>query len=714
MKLLLGISLALSFASSYCNSDVVTEPVSLYSYFTSEGVGSGLTAQNNQFNLNGKDLKILSGSLHYFRVHPSYWRLRLQQYKAAGLNTVDVYVPWNLHEPQRDEFDFGTGDSQFSPFLNLTRFVEMIKEEDMFAIFRAGPYICGEWEFGGLPSWLLHEHPMFVRTSFGPYQERAEIYLKQVIAQVKDLQFYTAEGSVGGPIIMAQIENEYGNFGYGDHPRDKQHLKFLKNVMIQEGIESLLFTSDTPTLTADWGNIDGELMTANFKWGSEDELLRIKELRPDSPILVTEFWPGWFDHWFEENHNILKDEDFRIILGNIFGANGSVNFYMFHGGTNFGYMNGANILGYNGIEVKPGYAPDGTSYDYDAPISESGQYNDKYFSTLEMIMAYDPLYSQLTHPAEPPAVVGPRVYPEVLFQQYLPYWDLLEQVPDIAREVHVKPTAMEQLNINNENGQSYGYIIYRKEVQIKWGSLLKVRGHSRDLMQVLINGVQVNEPIVSAMDLGTKFGSWGLRDSEYLFLDHLEGCETLCTLDIMVENLGRVNFGSPHNYQALKGLWEGDVLLDNVILEDWEHIAVEMKPQWLEGLHSWQPFVYEDNLQTGPRLLRGNLDLGFSNEVEEWEGEEMQDTFFDYDCSEGCQDWLHGTVFVNGFNIGRYYQAGPQKSLYIPGPLLKPGDNEILVFENYLGSDRMKFTDQPNYGEPINFKDYSQYFNKTK
>merc|ERR1712179_320183 len=209
--------------------------------------------------------------------------------QAAGLNTVDVYVPWNLHEPRRGEFDFGEGNSQFSPFLNITRFLEMVREEDMFAIFRPGPYICGEWEFGGLPSWLLHDHPMFLRSSFAPYEERAEIILHEIISRVRHLQFFTENGSKGGPIIMTQIENEYGNSGYGDHPRDKDHLRFLKSVIQQEGVESLLFTSDNPILSEDWGNIDYELMTANFRWDSEENLKKIKELRPNSPILVSEF-----------------------------------------------------------------------------------------------------------------------------------------------------------------------------------------------------------------------------------------------------------------------------------------------------------------------------------------------------------------------------------------------------------------------------------------
>jgi len=670
--------------------------VSLYDYFSGEGITEGLTANGDEFKLNGKELKILSGSFHYFRVHPSFWKTRLQQYKAAGLNTVDVYVPWNLHEPQRGEFDFGDGTSQFSPFLNITMFLEMIMEEDMFALLRPGPYICGEWEFGGLPGWMLHEHPMFFRSSFGPYQERAEIILHEVISRVKHLQFFTESGSKGGPLIMTQIENEFGNYGYGDHPRDKEHLKFLKSVLRQEGIETLLFTSDTPTLTGDWGNIDYELMTANFKWKSEQELQRIKELRPNAPVLVSEFWPGWFDHWFEPNHNILSEEDFRDILGNIFNANASVNFYMFHGGTNFAFMNGANILGYNGAEVSPSYVPDVTSYDYDAPLTESGHYTAKYNATLEMIAAYDPLYDLLSHPPRP-EIAPAAVYSDVAFTEFIPYWDIIEKIPEDFREVLTKPTPMEKLEINNGNGQSYGYIVYRKTLPLMPGMVLKIRGHPRDLVQVMVNGVEVNPPVLTLSDLLRNFGSWAVRDGEYELLSHLEGCEVGCTLDLLVENLGRANFGSPHNYEQKKGLWEGDILLDNEPLDDWEHIAVEMKPEWLATLDNWQPYNMEENMHFGPRLLRGSLTI--PGPVPE--NGLLPDTFFDYDCDE-CLDWKHGAVFVNGFNIGRYHQAGPQKSLYIPGPLLQEGENEIIVFENVLGSSVMKFTDIPNYGPHVN------------
>merc|ERR1719402_1786228 len=616
--------------------------VTLYQYFTGEGITEGLVADGDEFTLNGKTIKILSGSLHYFRVHPAYWRDRLRQYRAAGLNTIDVYVPWNLHEPQKDVYDFGDGTGQFSSFLDLPAFLRMAVEEDLLVIFRPGPYICGEWEFGGLPSWLLHDHPMFFRSSYAPYQERAELFLHQLISRVADLQFFTQSGARGGPIIMVQIENEFGNYGYEDHPRDKAHLTFLKSVLRAEGVESLLFTSDTPTKTLDWGNIDHELMTANFKFGSLDELSKIKQLRPNSPILVSEFWPGWFDHWFEQLHNGLSTQDFREILGNIFLYNASVNFYMFHGGTNFGYMNGGNILDVNGLVVFPYYVPDVTSYDYDAPLTESGHYTDKYEAAVEMIASYDPLAAVIEKPARP-EVAPPALYGDVIFTEFMEFKEIVSFTPASSRENHTVLRSMEQLDINNGNGQSYGYIVYRKVVSCHAGSVLTVRGHVRDLLQVFVNGAMVNQPILEMADL-PKFGSWAARDMdlEIHLADGIYSCEEGCVLDLMVENLGRANYGRPHNFQSQKkGLWEGEVLLDGVVLDNWEHIAIEQE-NWMAPKHGhWKIYNSESEQHPGVRLFRGFLAIP--------ETGELRDTFFDYDC-DGCRHWLHGAVAVNGFN----------------------------------------------------------------
>ena len=236
-----------------------------------------------------------------------------------------------------------------------------------------------------------------------------------------------------------------------------------------------------------------------------------------------------------------------------------------------------------------------------------------------------------SHP-DVPENPTPTVYSDVTLSEFIPYWNIIESVPEEFRETRSKPTPMEQLNINNGNGQSYGYIVYRKTLVLRPGMRLTIRGHPRDLVQLMINGIQVNPGIYNLADLGKNFGSWGLRDAEFELLTHLEDCESGCTMDLMVENLGRANFGAPHNFEQKKGLWEGDVLLDGVPLDDWEHIAVEMKSDWLSTLTSWEPYNAIDNIRPGPRLLRGYLsikdaipDTGI-----------YPDTFFDYDCAT-CQ-----------------------------------------------------------------------------
>ena len=306
------------------------------------------------------------------------------------------------------------------------------------------------------------------------------------------------------------------------------------------------------------------------------------------------------------------------------------------------------------------------------------------------------------HP-ELPASTPPAKYSDVEMTEFIPYWDIIENVPAEFRQTSDQALPMEKLDINGGNGQSYGYIVYRKTVSLKAGMVVTLRGHPRDLVQLMVNGVQVNPPIYDLADLGRTFGSWGLRDATFELQDHLEDCETGCTLDFMVENLGRANFGAPHNFEQKKGLWEGEILLDGRALLDWEHIALELRSDWLAspGL-TWQPYRAEDNRQPGPRLLRGVLSL---TEPPPPGATDYADTFFDYDCA-ACEDWKHGALFVNGFNVGRYYTAGPQKSLYIPGPLLHQGDNQILVFENYLGSDLLTFTDTPNYGKPSSKSDF--------
>lgn len=312
---------------------------SLYEYFTGEGgIKNGLSDKQEKFTLNNKDITIYSGALHYFRVPEPYWRDRLRKYRAAGLNTVETYVPWNLHEPEEGVFDFGQGVSDFKDFLDIVKFINLAKEEDLFVILRPGPYICAEWEFGGLPSWLLRHENLKIRTNDKQFINFVKSYLKKLFELVAPLQF-----TKGGAIIAIQIENEYGNTKEENKPVDKEYLETLKNFFTECGLVELLFTSDTPS-NGFSGTIPGVLATANFQEEPEKELQLLKKFQPDKPLMVMEYWTGWFDHWTEKHHT-RSAEKFGDVLENILSMGGSFNMYMFHGGTNWGFLNGGNIAG---------------------------------------------------------------------------------------------------------------------------------------------------------------------------------------------------------------------------------------------------------------------------------------------------------------------------------------------------------------------------------
>ncbi|PYZ99367.1 hypothetical protein A6K26_009645, partial [Gammaproteobacteria bacterium 2W06] len=633
--------------------------ISLYEYYAPGGVvSSGLLAEGDAFSLNGREILLLSGAFHYFRVHPARWRETLKKLKAAGLNAVETYVPWNLHEPRQGEFDFGGLGEPMSIFLDVRAFVQMAQEEDLFVILRPGPYICSEWDFGGMPSFLLRDYTMQVRTYYEGFRLAAATFFDNLLPKLVDLQF-----TRGGPIIAVQIENEYGNFGYSDEPRDTLYLEFLRDNLIINGFgESLFFTSDTPSQSGDLGSVPGELMTANFKTGGENELKILKEIQPDRPLMVMEFWTGWFDHWLAEVHVTWAPETFAENLEMILNHNASVNMYMFIGGTNWGFMAGANTL-----NIWPHYAPDTTSYDYDAVLTEAGDYTEKYNLAKEIIARFNPLEGIVDRP-EPPVETTKVAYPAAPVADVLDLDALLTQTPKF--ESSEGALSMELLPVNNGSGQAHGYIMYTTHVTVAApNSTLKIRGHVRDMAQVLLDGQVITQPYHNQLDVN-KFGFWNGLDKELT----LPGVGAVAELRILVENLGRVNYGAPHKYHQQKGLWEGPVLVDGVQIDEWE-----MQPMEFKGLQSLSGWTAFGGSLAAPALYRCVLEVDGAPE----------DTWLD------MSGWGKGAVFVNGFNLGRYWNAGPPKTLYLPGPLLKEGSNEIVVFEQYTASSEIMFRDTP-------------------
>lgn len=557
-----------------------------------------------EFLYDGKPVKIISGAIHYFRVVPEYWRDRLLKLKACGFNTVETYVPWNLHEPQPDEFNFeGIAD--------IVKFIKTAQEVGLMVIVRPGPYICAEWEFGGLPYWLLADGDMRLRCYHKPYLERVDKFFDALLPRLKPLL-----STNGGPIIGMQVENEYGSFG-----NDKRYLNYLKKGMIDRGIDVLLFSSDGPSDgMLQSGTLEDVFMTVNFGSRPEENFAKLREYQPDKPLVCMEYWNGWFDHWGIEHHT-RDGEDVADVLDRMLKMGGSVNFYMFHGGSNFGFYNGANLY--------DKYSPTVTSYDYDAPLSESGDPTEKYYAVQEVLSKYVEVDKDLI-----PESIPKKAYGKLELTEKACLFDNLDRISQPIKSSCPEP--MEKL------GQDYGFILYRTKIQgpRKDNHLFIQDVHDRAL--IFIDG---------------EFKGVYMRneDQELVFDIPKEGVQ----LDILVENLGRVNYG-PY-FKDRKGITEG-VRLGLQFLFDWTIYTLPLND--LSAL-SYRTLSCKKIGTNGlPSFYKGYLNV-----------DQPADTFL------SMEGWGKGIVQVNGFNLGRYWNIGPTKTLYIPAPLLKQGKNEIVVFE---------------------------------
>ena len=580
-----------------------------------------LTVENGQFLMDGKPHRIISGAMHYFRVVPEYWEDRLRKLKACGFNTVETYTCWNLHERKEGQFDF-------SGILDIAAYIRLAQRLGLDVIVRPGPYICAEWEFGGLPSWLLSDPDMGLRCNDPKFLGKVRRYYEALLSQVRPLL-----STNGGPVIMMQVENEYGSYG-----NDKEYLLATERIYRECGIDCLLFTSDG---SCDWmlsgGSLPHLLTTVNFGSHPEENFKGLRWFKQGEPLMCTEFWSGWFDHWYEEHHTRTPEDiakDLRVLLDS--GA--SFNFYMFHGGTNFGFTNGAN---HTGTE----YQPTITSYDYCAPLTESGDMTPTYYKIQEMLGAKrdDSLRNS------PKAAYGTLRLTEEAF--------LLEQVKALAEPIHAAmPKTMEQL------GQDFGFTLYSTTLRGPFTNLPLDLGRVHDRATIYLNGKYM--------------GLWERtrrRDEIRLTL----GMGETARLDILVENLGRVNYGT--KLFDRKGLLEG-VRLGQQFHFGWDMYCLTMED--LSGL-SWRKEGGSD--RTGqPLFLKGCLKIE----------ETPADTFL----------WIpeadKGFCVVNGFNIGRFWNtAGPQKTLYVPAPLLKTGDNEIILFcSDSIGTPQIISQDFPDLG----------------
>ena len=581
---------------------------------------------------------MICGEMHYSRIPREAWRQRMKMARAMGLNTIGTYVFWNIQEPEKGQFDFAGNN-------DIAAFVRTAQEEGLWVVLRPSPYVCAEWEFGGYPYWLQNEKGLVVRSKERRYLAEYRRYLLALGKQLAPLQI-----NHGGNILMIQVENEYGS--YGDN---KEYLEINRRIFQEAGFDGLLYTCDQ-AIDLPKGYLPGLLPAVN----GVDNPQKIKQLvrkynNGKGPYYVAEWYPAWFD-WWGAAHHVVPPEKYAAVLDSLLGAGISVNMYMFHGGTTRGFMNGAN---YNN---KSPYEPQISSYDYDAPLDEAGNPTAKFMTFRSVIQKHLPPGETLPDvPAAKPVVS----IDEIRFTETTNLFNTLST-----------PTASHDLLTFEDLHQAYGFVLYRTTLNGVGKSRLVLRG-LRDYALIFIDGKRA-----AVLDR---------RHNDSSF--NVEIPRGKVTLDILVENLGRINFG-PYLLMNRKGLTQ-EVLFNGQELKDWQMYPLPFNditavrrtsfvdaPARTSGVSaaSRTESVSAVPRSTGvtaaarnsgagrytdaPVIRRGSFNLTAAG-----------DAYLD------MSKWGKGIVWVNGYNLGRYWNVGPQQTIYVPGEWLKPGNNEIVVLE---------------------------------
>ncbi len=569
-------------------------------------------AGKGSFMLNGKPFVVKAAEIHYPRIPRPYWEHRIKMCKALGMNTVCIYIFWNIHEQKEGEFDF-TGNNDIAEFCRLA------KKNGMYVIVRPGPYVCAEWEMGGLPWWLLKKKDIKLREQDPYFMERVDKFEEKVAEQLAPLTIQN-----GGPIIMVQVENEYGSYG-----EDKAYVSAIRNIVRKHfGQKISLFQCDWAS-NFEKNGLDDMIWTMNFGTGAniQDQFRRLKQLRPDSPLMCSEFWSGWFDKWGGK-HETRSAKDMVSGLKEMLDNNISFSLYMTHGGTSFGHWAGAN---------SPGFAPDVTSYDYDAPINEYGRATEKYWELRTMLQDF----SDKKLP-NPPADIATVSIPEFEVSEYSSMWDL----------DGVESQKTEELKTMEEFDQGWGSMIYTTEIPAfdKPAKLHIENGH--DYIQVFIGNKYIGK-------IDRRMGEKDIV---------LPSQTTKQTLHLVVEAMGRINFG-----RAIKD-FKG-------IVGDAEMTIELAGNQFTASLKNWNTHLLPDTYEfykgrkyTARNVAdKANRQPGYFKAT--FNVKKPGDTFID------MSTWGKGLVYVNGHALGRFWEIGPQQALYCPGCWLKKGKNEILIFD---------------------------------
>lgn len=563
------------------------------------------------FLLDGKPFLIKAAEMHYTRIPAEYWEHRIQMCKALGMNTICIYAFWNIHEQKEGEFDF-KGQNDIAAFCRLAQ------KHGMYIMLRLGPYVCSEWEMGGLPWWLLKKKDIKLRTNDVYFLERTKLFMNEIGKELADLQV-----SRGGNIIMVQVENEYGAYA-----TDKEYIANIRDIVKGAGF------TDVPLFQCDWSStfqrngLDDLVWTINFGTGAniDAQFKKLQEARPNAPLMCSEFWSGWFDHWGRK-HETRDAETMVSGIKDMLDRHISFSLYMTHGGTTFGHWGGAN---------SPAYSAMCSSYDYDAPISEAGWATPKYYKLREMMMQYADSAQVIP---DVPAAYPVIEIPEFELKEVAPLFDNLPE-PKLSEDI--KP--MEQFD------QGWGTILYRTSLpEVKEGTTLLI-DEVHDWAQVYADG-----KLLGRLDRR--------RGQNSLVLPSLQKGTRL---DILVEAMGRVNFDvAIHDRKGITNKVELLTETDKKELKNWEVYSFPVDYDFAES----KKYAEGEKLDA-PAYYRATFEL-----------DRVGDVFLD------MQTWGKGMVWVNGKAMGRFWKIGPQQTLFMPGCWLKKGKNEIIVLD-LLGPEK--------------------------
>jgi beta-galactosidase len=574
--------------------------------YADQAMPGDFIAGKNEFMLNGKPFIIRAGELHYSRIPRPYWDHRIKLAKAMGMNTICIYLFWNYHEMEEGKFDF-SGDK------DVAEFVRLIQKNGMYCILRPGPYVCAEWDMGGFPWWLLKKSDLQVRRKSDQFfMDKVNIYIKEAGKQLAKYQIQN-----GGPILMVQVENEYGTWG-----DDQKYMEIIRDNIRAAGFDKVQL------LRCDWSSnfyrykLDGAVNALNFGAGSniDDQFRKFKEMNPESPLMCGEYWTGWFDQWGRP-HETRDVKSFIGSLKDMMDRRISFSLYMAHGGTSFGQWAGANA---------PAYAPTTSSYDYNAPVDEAGNPTDKFYAIRELLKNYLQEGEVLPEiPANPEKTI---TIPAIRFRQTA---SVFENLPAGKQTEDIKP--MEYFD------QGWGSIIYRKEIPACNHRQKLIIRDVHDWATVYINGKVL--------------GKLDRRKGENKI--DLPVLPSKSRLDILVEGMGRVNYG--------EAIIDRKGITDKVLITDGK-TETELKGWIVYNLpvdYAFQTKARFGNKPTnGPAWYKASFNL--------------QKTGYTY---LNMSTWGKGMVWVNGFNLGRFWKIGPTQTLCVPGCYLKKGQNEIIVLD---------------------------------